>query len=334
MSDLPYTAPTALPPRRKRRRFLWFMLIGSLLLNFYWCHSFYGSAGAFGDEEFPMVSETLSWGSPDAQEKVALIRLYGVIIPESPSTLFGTAVDPVTAILREIRAATVDETVSAMLLEVDSPGGAVTSSDEIYRAVRNFKESREDRKVVVHVKDIAASGGYYAALAADHIVAQPTSIVGSVGVILSAFNMNELGKRFGVEDVSLTSSDNKNLLSPLHPVNPEHRAILQRVVDDLYRQFRGLVLEHRPFDAAYADANSLLDGRVFTAPEALAHRLIDEVGYDDAARAAVARLLGTESLAFYSYSFGGGLASLLQVRAPEIKLPLDPSARFLYLWKP
>jgi alpha/beta superfamily hydrolase len=62
--------------------------------------------------------------------------------------------------------------------------------------------------------------------------------------------------------------------------------------------------------------------------------LIDEVGYDDAARAAVARLLGTESLAFYSYSFGGGLASLLQVRAPEIKLPLDPSARFLYLWKP
>ncbi len=327
--------PASPPPPRRTRRRLWLLLLASLALNLYWFQQRFGPGDPYGEEEFPPVSESLFWGDPSADHKVAFLRLQGLILPEAPSSLLGSPVDPVTALLREIRAASVDPSVAALLLEVDSPGGAVTSSDEIHRALLDFKAAAPGRKIVVHVRDMAASGAYYAALAGDHIVAQPTAIVGSVGVILSAINLHDLAERFGIRDVSLTSGANKALLSPLRPVDTEHNQILQRVVDDLYTQFRGLVLRHRPFDEAYAESHALLDGRVFTAPEAREHGLVDEVGYADAARAAVARLLGSDSLVFYSYHHSSGtLASLLQVHLPKPMISLPPQARFLYLWRP
>ncbi|MGA0333927.1 MAG: signal peptide peptidase SppA [Kiritimatiellia bacterium] len=332
-------APLPPPPLPRRRRkphwILWTLLIISLAGNLVTCTNFGDQWSSIGADEFPMVDHFLLWGNADAETQVAVITLEGVIVREAASTLFGEVVDPVTKILNEIRAVTVDPAIQAILLEIDSPGGGVTESDEIYNALMDFKAADPDRKIVVHIRDMAASGGYYVALAGDLLVAQPTSVVGSVGVMISAVNMNQLGQKVGIQDVTLTSSSNKALLNSLAPVNPEHMEILQQVVDQMYDRFRNLVLEHRPFDAAFADENRLLDGRIFAQPAALTFGLVDETGYMDHTRQRVLDLLGVEEAAFYGVEYGSsGWGSVFSVKSPEILEPLQPHSGFQYLWKP
>ena len=333
----PYMTPPPPPKKRKGWKiFARILLGGSLLLNFAMCSMMFGTR-MVAEDEFPRVTERLSWGDRDAPVKVAVLRLDGVILRQARGFL-GGGQDPVTTLLREIQAVTMDPEVRGILLKVNSPGGGVTASDEIYEALQRFKASAPDRRIVVQVRDLAASGGYYIALSADAIVAQPTSMVGSVGVMLSAVNLHELGEKLGMQDVSITSSDNKALLAPLKPVTPEHEEILQGLVDDLYVRFRDLVLENRPFDAEFADANQLLDGRVFSGVEAHRLGLVDEVGYDAEARALVGSLFGNEEIAFYSVSGEMGFASLLGANTAsplsdlQARLPGQP--QFLYLWRP
>lgn len=296
--------PPPLPPRPRRphwglRILFAFILLVSITINLSMCSMSLASVGLRAEEEFPVISESLAWGHRRAPVKAAVLRLDGIIIRQAQG-FFGSIPDPVSTLLTEIQAVTMDPTVNVILLEVNSPGGGVTASDEIYRALLRFKESDPDRRIVVSVVDMAASGGYYIALPADVIVAQPTSIVGSVGVMLSAVNMHELGEKIGLKDVSLTSGDNKALLSSLQPVDPAHTQILQELVDDMYHRFRDLVVEHRPFSSEYAEEHNLLDGRIFTARQAFQHGLVDEVGYGPEARAAVSRLFGGQDVAFYN----------------------------------
>ncbi|MCC5850326.1 MAG: signal peptide peptidase SppA [Verrucomicrobia bacterium] len=334
----PPPPPYAIPKKRKGWKIFFRLVLGvSLLLNFSMCAMLFGT-GMQPEDEMPTVVERLSWGERTAPVKAAVLRYDGMIM-RRPQGLLGGGGDPVTRILREIQAVTVDPDVKAILFQVSSPGGGVTSSDEIYRALMRFKASDPERRIVVQIRDLAASGGYYISLPADVVVANPTAVVGSVGVMLSAVNFHELGEKIGMKDVTLTSSENKALLSSLKPVDPEHEEILQAVVDDLYAQFRDLVLESRPFDAAYAETHRLLDGRVFTARDALAHELVDELGYDDDARAAVSRLFANQDVAFYNISAPSGLAGLLGASAsspslPALNLPFTGGAEFLYLWRP
>lgn len=332
----PPPPPVYIPQcRRKKRWVLWSVLVISLLVNFSTCARMGEEVLNYGSEEYPKVDQTLAWGEAQAPVKVAVIALEGVILRESSGTLFGEGVDPVTKILYEIRAATVDPDYRAILLVVNSPGGGVTSSDEIFQALMDFKASNPDRKVVVHVRDMAASGGYYVAMAGDLLVAQPTSVVGSVGVIISAVNMNQLGEKMGIEDVSLTSSSNKALLNPLSPVNPEHREILQQVIDQMYDHFRSLVLANRPFDAAYADKNNLLDGRIFSQPDALSFGLVDETGYLDHTRKRVLDLLGIDVAGFYRVEYTvRGWESFFSVKSPKVFAPLKLHSGFQYMWNP
>lgn len=335
----PAPSPALPPPIPRRRRkphwLLWTVLICSLLVNWVTCSGVGRSFSHVGLNEIPQVEQTLLWGSGTAKTHVALLTLDGVIMREGSSSLFGNVVDPVTKLLNEIRAVTFDPDVRAVLLEVNSPGGGVTASDEIYQALMDFKASDRDRKVVIHIRDMAASGGYYVALAGDLLVGQPTSVVGSIGVIISAVNMHQLGEKIGIQDVSLTSSDNKALLNPLTPVNPEHSEILQKVVDDMYQRFRSLVLKHRPFNAEFADEHKLLDGRIFSQSEAVAFGLVDETGYMDYTRGRVLALLGVEEAGFYEVEYTeGGWASFFSVKTPQILAPVSAQSRFQYMWKP
>lgn len=336
-SALPPPSPQPPPiPRRRRKShwMLWAILGVSLLVNVVTCTDIGSRMPGYGYREFPVVDQTLAWGSSRADTHVAILALEGVIFREVPASFFGSSLDPVSKLLQEIQAVTVDPRVKGILLQVNSPGGGVTASDEIYRALMGFKQSDPDRKIVVHIGDMAASGGYYAALAGDVLIAQPTSVVGSIGVMISALNMHELSQKIGVRDVSLTSSDNKALLNSFSPIDPEHSRILQEVVDQMYVRFRDLVLEHRPFTPEFAEDHSLLDGRVFTLPAAQEFGLVDEIGYDDYARARVLSLLGVEEAGFYEVSVQEGWASLFSLRAPELLYPLNTRSQFLYLWKP
>lgn len=331
-------SPPPLPVQRRKKRvpvFLWILLGVSLLLNAIWV----AGRTSFnwievGSREYPPVEATLAWGNSEAEAKVAVLSLKGVILDEATQTLFGEELSPVAKLIGEIQAVTMDRSYDGILLYVDSPGGGVTASDEIYEALMAFKASDPDRKLVVHIQDMAASGGYYAALAADEIVAQPTSVVGSIGVLISAVNFHKLGEKLGIADVTLASSDNKALLNALEPVDPEHTEILQSLVDDMYERFRSLVLAHRPFTAEFADENFLMDGRVFTLPSAMELGLVDRMGYEETSRETLEELLQVENAAFYDVSYEAPSFSLFSAKAPQVKLPTMPRSRLMYLWTP
>ena len=287
-----------------------------------------------GEDEFPQYSETHSYGS--GTTKVVRIWYTGIITRQLDGGLFGTF-DPVEDCLRQVRAARQDDEVAAILLEVDSPGGEVTAADEIHRELLLFKESRPDRKITVLVHDLAASGGYYISLPADRILAQPTALIGSIGVILQTLNIQGLSEKIGVTDTTIKSGKNKDLLNPFHPVDPEQVKLLQASVDATHDRFLDLIVHGRSLKKS--QIRDLADGRLFTADEALKHQLIDGIGYWDDAMNATASLLGVEDLYVVTYETEKTFLDVLMgARAPLPGLHTLFSAastpRRLYLWRP
>jgi protease IV len=286
-----------------------------------------------GVDEFPAVREVWSYGGGDV--KAVRIPVVGAIVREAPGGFFGPGLDPVESVLRMVRAATNDESVQAILLEIDSPGGGVTASDEIHRALLVFRASAPNRRVVALFGDIAASGGYYIATAADHIVAHPTTITGSIGVLISTINLKDFGEKTGIKGVTIKSGVHKDLLNPFEHLDAAQRAILQGVIDDMQDRFVGLVAEGR--NLAPEQVRELADGRIFSAREALDAQLIDEIGYWDDAVATACRLVGVESLKIFRYEEGGSIWSLLRATGNvrfSLSQLLHAPPRALYLWQP
>ena len=280
------------------------------------------------DEE-PEFEEVWSYGYGDT--KVVRIELTGTIERGGQERLLGRGPDMVESVLAQIQAASNDPYVRAIVLEVDSPGGAITPSDEIYAALRLFKEVQEDRKILVFIRDLGASGAYYAAMAGDYIMAEPTSLVGSVGVIMQSLNIKELGDKLGLRSVTIASGTNKDMLNPLKEVNPGHVEMLQGLVDEMQDRFASIVMESRGLDS-----RDLLDGRVFTAQQALEHGLIDRIGYWQEAVEELRTLLEVEDLFMVRYTQEVGfLDALLGAASTGIPgLNAIESPRLLYQWKP
>ena len=290
-----------------------------------------------GEDEFPRLNERWSYGK--GRVKAVRIAVEGAIFRERMDGLFSSSrYDKVEDILRQIRAAQADESVRAILIEMDSPGGAITPSDEIYRALIRFKQSANNRKVVVFVRDLAASGGYYVAMAADHIIVEPTAVVGSIGVIMETFNIKGLSEKLGITDVTIKSGANKDLLNPFHDVPPEQRALLQKLIDDMYNRFLKIVKDGRKLDLD--TLKPLADGRIFTADEALKLKLVDELGYFDQALTVTKKLLGEKTLRVISYEQPSDFFSLFGASTGPQQLlhNLDPlkneRVRLMYLWRP
>ena len=333
------------PPKRRSTTGLWVAvsllgigLAGSLLLNLGLfaglLASFGGNAASgFAEDQYPDLTERWSYGDGDV--KVVRIALQGVIMRESTSGLFAQPRDKIGDILQQIRAASNDDDVEAILMEVDSPGGGITPSDEMYAALMGFKASREGRKVVVHMRDMAASGGYYVAAAGDWLIAEPTTVVGSIGVIMQAMNWKTLTEKIGLSATTIKSGENKDLLNPFEEVKPEQVAMLQTMIDKMYDRFANLVSKSRDIDAD--ELKKLADGRIFTADEALQHRLIDEIGYWDAAVDRVAKLLDEPSVKVVRYERRQSFADFFaEIRTPFSLSSIQDAAspRMLYLWRP
>jgi protease-4 len=287
-----------------------------------------------GDDEFPALTEHWSYGSGDA--KVARIAVEGVIMREGEESLFGARVNKIDLILRQIKAAENDDDVRAILLEVDSPGGGITPSDEIYKALMDFRESSEERRVVVFMRDLAASGGYYVSMAGDWLIAEPTTVVGSIGVIMQALNWKDLSEKIGVRDITIKSGANKDLLNPFIDVPPEQVAILQKLIDSMYQHFLGIVQDSRPIEPD--KLKELADGRVFVAKEAVELQLIDEIGYFDDAVAKTAELLGETDVRVIRYEHRATFIDLFSsIKSPGLHFPglgRAEAPRFMYLWSP
>lgn len=172
----------------------------------------------------------------------------------------------------------------AVIVHINSPGGTTSGSEELYNSL---KELSEKKPIVVVVDGLAASGGYIAALAADHIISGETALVGSIGVLFQFPNVSDLLKAIGVQVESIKSSPLKASPSGFEPTSPEARAAIEEVVMDTYAWFKGLVQRRRNLDDGTLARVS--DGRIFTGRQGLALRLVDELGGEPAAVAWLAR---------------------------------------------
>ncbi|QBG49100.1 signal peptide peptidase SppA [Verrucomicrobia bacterium S94] len=311
------------------------MLFGSFLANVGLTAALVSGKGGSADfdqpqDQYPEFTEVWSYGY--GEKKVVRIGLQGVIMRGRQERLLGSDPDMVEQILSEIRAATLDEEVMGIVLEVDSPGGGVTPSDEIYAALENFKRADEERVILVFVRDLCASGGYYASMAGDYIMAEPTAIVGSVGVIMQTMNMKGLGDKIGLSSVTIASGENKDMLNPFEEVNPEHLALLQELVDSMQDRFSSIVMSSRGLEN-----DDLLDGRVFNVGQALEENLIDGVGYWEDAVDKMCELLDVDDLYMVRYvremGFWDSLFASKTPHVPSFNATLNPP-RFMYLWKP
>lgn len=217
---------------------------------------------------------------------VRQITINGVIGEESSWGVTGSSVSA----LEQIRDLTDDEEVKALILRVDSPGGGVTASDELYHALEVFKSKDAARKVFVLAGDLLASGAYYLAMQADYLQVQPTTMIGSIGVIMSGVNVSELAKKIGVADASIASGASKDFLNPLKPENPEQVAMMRGVIGHLHNRFVGLVAKGRHLSEE--EVAKLADGRVFHAQDALNLKLVDAVGYEEDLYAEIEEVLG------------------------------------------
>ena len=294
----------------------------------------------------PLEEETVEGGK--SGPKILLMDVSGMISDEGTQPILNLGTPPPRVPLRvrireELRKAEEDRDVRALVVRINSPGGTVTASDIIYREITSWKE-RTRRPVVAVLMDIAASGGYYVALAADTIVAHPTTVTGSIGVIMLTVNAEGLMQKIGVAATAIKSAEHKDMGSPFRQLTPEERAIFQGVIDHLQRQFLAKVEERRKLSPD--TVRTLADGRVYTADQALGHKLIDQVGYMSDVVAVARKAAGVDDARVVVYhrprqyratyyaraedSVAGGLDTSLSGMAS-----LSASGpRFLYLWWP
>lgn len=210
--------------------------------------------------------------------KILLLEVEGVLTesPEMEGFIGMERESTVDRIVEQLDKARTDDEVEAVLLRIDSPGGSVTASDVVYDEILRFKRERKV-PVVAQLMGTAASGGYYVAMAADEVIAHPTSITGSIGVVFFGVNISGLMEKFGVQDQTLVTGPYKDAGSPLRPMKNEERAQLMSVLDDLHARFVAVVEQGRP--GLEADrVVALADGRIYSAPQALELGLVDRIG--------------------------------------------------------
>jgi protease-4 len=196
------------------------------------------------------------------KDGVAIVRVEGPIL-DSYQTV------------EELKTFAEDPLVKAIVVRIDSPGGGVAPSQEIYNAVKRVRKEK-NKTVIASMGTVAASGGYYIAVATDRILANPGTLTGSIGVIMQLANFQDLLEKIGVKNVVVKSGKFKDIGSPFRPMQDEDRKLLQLVMDDVHRQFIDAVAEGRSLDQA--EVEQLADGRVFTGQQAKSILLVDDIG--------------------------------------------------------
>ena len=289
----------------------------------------------------PALEEAVVLGSEGP--KIVMLDLTGAISMAGSSGVFGLGGnESLPARLRQqLDLARRDPEVKALLLRIDSPGGTVIASEVLYDEVMRWKQAT-GRPVVAQMMGVAASGGYYVAMAADWVRAYPSTVTGSIGVIFVDLNIAGLLEKVGVQDETITSGPFKDAGSPFRPVRPDEREQLRSVLVDMYDQFVQVVDRGRP-ELDVARIRELADGRIYSARQARAAGLIDAIGdlpsAVDSARE-IAGISGPSRLIVYHR--GGPppenlFSAALPTRPePAIRSWADalPQPGFFYLWSP
>lgn len=317
--------------------------IGLRLAVFFAAIIFSGCATInFGPSLGALKEVTISGEGP---EKILLVNIDGVINNQKDRSFSGSTVKlgMVETIRGVIEKAEKDDEIKALLIKMNSPGGTVTASDIIFHLLQTYKEKRKVR-IYIQVMDLAASGGYYIALAGDEIIAHPTSLIGSIGVIALKVNLQELMAKIGVSWEIVKSGDKKDFMSPFRSFTKEERELFQETIDRFHNRFVKLIAENRSALNS-SQVQSLADGRVFDAEQAKELKLIDHIGYVTDTLQRIKSDLKNPNLKLVTYhrndEFQGNIYSQIQRPTSFNLINLDLGFNlntltpyFLYIWSP
>lgn len=250
-------------------------------------------------------------------EKVAIVRIEGPIFDSGN-------------VISEIKEYVKDPSVKALILRVDSPGGAVAPAQEIYEEV---KKAVTKKKVVVSMGSVAASGGYYVSAPANRIIANPGTLTGSIGVIMEIPNIEGLMDKIGIKTEVIKTGRHKDMASVFRKLGKEERDILQGVLDDVHEQFIKAVSEARKMPIE--TARKLADGRVFTGRQAIDAGLVDELGNLEDAINIAAKLAGIKGEPHVvSKKEKFSIIDILKGKFPKQLTDIVPSVKVKYLFVP
>lgn len=273
--------------------------------------------------------------------KVLMVDIAGLMFssPGRPSTPWAPGEDMAARLAEELDRAASDPRIKGLLVKINSPGGAVATADVLYHQIKVFRR-KTSAPVVAMMMNVAASGGCYAALAADRIVALPTTVTGSIGVISAKLNLAGLMSRYGVESEAVKSAPLKDMWSPFRPASPEERQIMQHLIDDLFDRFKTVLQENRPNMTA-DQLRRAATAQVFTAAQALELGLIDQIGYPEDAFDAVKRMIGIDDARLVVYHRPGAHRATIYAQSPSVQGPdpaeilgLTAAPQLMYLWLP
>jgi len=281
-----------------------------------------------------------------ARDKIALIDVSGEIQDAETGYFFSPGDNPVSLLLEQLDAARGDSAVKAVILRINSPGGTVVASEIMHDEITHFRKTTS-KPVVAVMMDVAASGGYYVACACDEIVAQPSTVTGSIGVIMLMFDVTGTMNLIGLKGDAITSGPFKDAGSPFRTMKPEERDLFQRIVLDMYDRFVKVVVAGRP-RLDEATVRKLADGRVYTANQAVEVGLIDRIATLRDTVDAVKTRIHSKAVRVVAYQrpsdyrpnyYAAAPAppamanvNLLNINLPASFLPRAP--QFLYLWAP
>ena len=270
-----------------------------------------------------------------SNDKIAIITLRGLISSSLPGNVGDSMVDDMRYALEQARE---DNNVRAIVLEIDSPGGEVTASDVIYDAV---VRTRAVKPVIVYMDSVAASGGYYVACGGKYIMANETTITGSIGVIIQTLNYEQLLNKVGLASVVFKSGKFKDMLNGARPISPEERAYVQGFVMSTYEKFLGIVAKERNLPADGL-RTTIADGRILSGRDAHENKLIDGLGQIEDAFRKAKELSGAPDAAIVKYgppfnisrifrALGQGGPSKIEVSLPKQLVPQLESGRAYFL---
>lgn len=277
-------------------------------------------------------------------EKIAIVEVEGMLMDERSGGLLQASENPLSLFVQELNQAADDDDVKAIVLRVNSPGGSVTTSDTMYDALLRFK-AKTHKPVIASAQELDASGAYYVSCAADKLIVNPTSIVGSIGVIFESFDFQDTLDKLGVRTDAVKSAPLKDMGSPYRHLTPEAREVMQGMVDEYFARFKDIVSKARGISPDSRNFAMMTDGRVFSGERAVELGLADQTGRLNDAIDLARQLVGAPraEVIMYKrpYGYSGSIYAEMPLPEPtshdmNLKLPMSnwlPDG-FYYLWQP
>ena len=309
------------------RIFLGIILALSILVNIALVFMLIAVIAVFAARPRDTLAEEIIQSGPRTS-KIVIIKLEGIIDSLQAKSM-----------QKQLKRARQDRRVRGLIISVNSPGGTISGSDQIYNEIRKYR-IEAGKPVVAFMQGMAASGGYYTSVACDKIIAEQTTITGSIGVIFGHFVLHQLlEEKLGVEPVIIASGDKKSWLSMFKPFEEEQRQYVQdRLINPAFERFVDVVDEGRP-TLDVNEVKQVADGGIYSAKEAKKQKLIDDIGYLDDAIDLVKSLAGVEKAQVVQYRRPFSLAGFLSLQNKKNILQFDramlyelSTPQLLYLW--